>query len=142
MSARFEDRLRARSGWRPALVVPERPEPQAICAYAEELAALTQALLDELTRHAPRHSGESETTLRWVKAALLDHFADFHTDTPPGHTNPAGEEAHRCIEDVFIETVTAIRRFQRALPPAPLPPPVTVPQYVLPQQVSGLFYEE
>lgn len=142
MSTRFEDRLRARSGWRPALVVPELPEPQASCTYAEELATLTQALLDQLTRHAPRHSGESDATLRWVKAALLDHFADFLADTPPGHTNPAGEEAHRCIEDVFIETVKAIRRFQRALPPAPAPPPVVIPQALLPQQVSGLFYEE
>ena len=145
MSAAFEDRLRARSGWRPALVVPEPPElpePGGACAYAEELATLTQALLDQLTRHAPRHRGERDTTLRWVTAALLDHFADFLADTPPGHTNPAGEEAHRCIEDVFIETVTAIRRFQRALPPAPPPPPVVIPQAVLPQQVSGLFYEE
>jgi hypothetical protein len=142
VSARFEDRLRAHSGWRPALVVPELPEAHAPCAYAEELAILTQALLDELTRRAPRHSGESETTLRWVKAALLDHYADFLADTPPGHTNPAGEEAHRCINDIFIETVTALRRFQRSLPPVPPPPPVAVPQYLLPQQVSGLFYDE
>lgn len=142
MSAAFEDRLRARSGWRPALVVSELPEPQAACVYAEELATLTQALLEQLTQNAPRHSGEGEMTLRWVKAALLDHFADFLAHTPPGHTNPAGEEVHRCIGDVFIETITAIRRFQRALPPAPPPPPVTVPQYLLPQQVSGLFYEE
>ena len=103
---------------------------------------MAQALLDQLAQRAPRHAGESEATLRWVKASLLDHYADFHADTPPGHTNPAGEEAHRCIEDIFVETVTAIRRFQRALPPAPPPPPVTVPQYLLPQQVSGLFYDE
>jgi hypothetical protein len=145
MSTQFEDRLRARSGWRPALVVPdmaEPPEPGDTCAYAEEFATMTRALLDQLTQHAPRHRGESDTTLLWAKATLLDQFADFLADTPPGHTNPAGEAVHRCIADVFVETVTAIRRFQRALPPAPPPPPVVIPPALLPQQVSGLFYQE
>lgn len=127
----------------PALPTPPPPpEFDAPCVYAEDLATSCQALLELLRQHAPRHSGESDQTLRWVKAALLDRYADFLTDTPPGHTNPAGEEVHCCIEDIFIETVKAIRRFQRSLPPAPPPPPVIIPQAVLPQQVSGLFYEE
>lgn len=142
MSARFEDRLRARSVWRPELVIPELPEPGVACAYAEALAILTQDLLGQLARRAPRHAGESEVTLRWVKVALLDHYADFLTDTPPGHTNAAGEVTHHCIADVFIETLKGIRHFQRSLPPAPPPPPIIVPQYLLPQQVSGLFYNE
>ncbi len=127
----------------PALPTPSPPAAlDAPCVYAEELATSCQGLLEQLRQHAPRHSGEGEATLRWVKAALLDRYADFLTDTPPGHTNPAGEEVHRCINAIFIETVTAIRRFQRALPPAPPPPPVAVPQYLLPQQVSGLLYDE
>lgn len=118
------------------------PDPAARCEYAEGLDAFCQTLLAQLAHHAPRHAGESDTTLRWVKSALLDRYADYLTDTPPGHTNPAGEEEHTCIEAVFTETVKAIRRFQRSLPPAPPPPPVPVPQYLLPQQVSGLFYTD
>jgi hypothetical protein len=115
------------------LELPSPPDPAARCDYAEGLASFCRFLLDELTHHAPRHAGESE---------LLDRYADFLTDTPPGHTNPAGEEAHECIDTVFVAATKALRRFQRALPPAPPPPPVTVPQYLLPQQVSGLFYDE
>jgi hypothetical protein len=125
----------------PVRLVP-RAEPAARCEYAEGLASFGQVLLAQLTQHAPRHSGESDATLRWVKSQLLDRYADYLTDTPPGHTNPAGEEEHACIEAVFTETVKAIRRFQRSLPPAPPPPPVPVPQYLLPQQVSGLFYTD
>ena len=134
-----------RSSWASLPALPEptpAPTVDAPCVYAEDLATACQGLLELLRQHAPRHSGESDATLRWAKAALLDRYADFLTDTPLGHTNPAGEEVHRCIEDVFIETVKAIRRFQRSLPPAPPPPPVIIPQAVLPQQVSGLFYEE
>lgn len=133
-----------RSSWArfPALPQPTPLALDAPCVYAAELATYCQQLLEQLHQHAPRHSGEGDATLRWIKAALLDHFADVLADTPPVHTNPAGEEDHRCIETVFIETVTAIRRFQRALPPAPPPPPIIIPQAVLPQQVSGLFYEE
>ena len=135
----------ASSSWArvPALPAPPPPPaPESPCVFAEELAAYCQLLLEQLHQHAPRHSGEGDATLRWVKAALLDHYADVLVDTPPGHTNPTGEEVHRCIADVFIETVTAIRRFQRALPPAPPPPPVVIPPALLPQQVSGLFYQE
>jgi hypothetical protein len=127
----------------PAFPPPESPpDPDGRCPYADEFDASCQSLLDELTRHAPRHAGESELVLRWAKSELLDRYADFLTDTPPGHTNPAGEEAHACIDTVFVEAVKALRRFQRGLPPAPPPPPVPVPQYLLPQQVSGLFYDE
>ena len=118
------------------------PDPEGRCAYADEFDAYCENLLGQLARHAPRHAGEGEATLRWVKAELLDRYADFLTDTPPGHANPAGEESHPCIETIFVAAVKAIRRYQRALPPAPPPPPVTVPQYLLPQQVSGLFYDE
>lgn len=127
----------------PALPTPPPPPaPDSPCVFAEELATSCQRLLEQLHRHAPRHSGEGDVTLRWVKAALLDHFADVLVDTPPGHTNPTGEEIHRCIADIFIETVTAIRHFQRSLPPPPPPPPVVIPPSLLPQQVSGLFYQE
>lgn len=131
-----------------AEIIPVRPvsrvepDPNGPCQYAEDLASFCQTLLAQLTQHAPRHAGESDNVLRWVKAALLDRYADFLTDTPPHHVNPAGLEAHRCIADIFIETLKAIRHFQRTLPPPPPPPPVTIPPALLPQQVSGLFYEE
>lgn len=131
-----------------AEIVPVRPVPRVVpdpdgpCQYAEELAGFCQALLEQLTQHAPRHAGESDPVLRWVKSELLDRYADFLTDTPPHHVNPAGQEAHRCIDGVFVETAKAIRRFQRTLPPAPAPPPVVIPPSLLPQQVSGLFYQE
>ena len=134
-----------RSSWAsiPALPSPQPvPGPGSRCDYAEGLDAYCQTLLAQLTQHAPRHAGESDVTLRWAKSELLDRYADFLTDTPPGHTNPAGEEAHECIDVDFVAAVKAIRRFQRSLPPAPPPPPVPVPQYLLPQQVSGLFYTE
>jgi hypothetical protein len=127
----------------PVQLVPRVvPDLEGECQYAEDLASFCQMLLEQLTRHAPRHAGERDTVLQWVKSELLDRYADFLTDTPPHHVNPAGQETHRCIDGVFVETVKTIRRFQRSLPPAPPPPPVIIPQAVLPQQVSGLFYEE
>ena len=118
---------------------PPPPDPTERCEYGKGLAVFCQALLARLDGLPP---DVAEENLRWLKAELLDRYADFLTDTPPVHANAAGSPAHECIADVLDATVKAIRLRQRSLPPKPPPPPVPLPQVLLPQQVGGLFYEE
>lgn len=92
---------------------PEKPNPNAPCAYAAEFASFCEAAIARLDAERP---GNLPEAFLHLKAQLFDRYCDFLTDTPKNHTNPAGKRKHRCIDAVFNDAAREVRRRWRSVP--------------------------
>jgi hypothetical protein len=116
VSARFEDRLRARSGWRPELVVPERPDPKAKCAYAEAFEQRLGPLLAALPEQAAKVPTEQVDVLfNQMKVHVYDAWEACTLEAPARHTNVAGRRSHPCVDDAAKAAMGRLRELRSQL---------------------------
>jgi hypothetical protein len=117
MSGDFATILRNRSRFTAGVSEPPPPprDPQRPCEFAVDLQAFCDELVGQLADVPPN---KLERKIAEAKLNLVDRYVDFLVDAPPGHVNAAGQRDHRCIDDVFKQSISQIRRLQRLrLPP-------------------------
>ena len=126
MSAPFADRLRARSAWRPELVVGDGPDASAPCAHAEAFAQRLEPLLASLPAQAAKVPPEQvEVLFNQIKVHVYDTWEAGALEASARHTNAAGRRAHPCLDDAVKATMRRLRelRAQLVVPRLQVRPP-------------------
>ena len=116
MTVRFEDRLRARSGWRRELPVPERAEAPAMCVYAEAFERRLAPLLAALPAHAATVPPDQvEILFNQAKVHVYDAWEHFTLEAARPHANPSGRRAHPCVDEAAKAAMLLLRELRAQL---------------------------